>query len=102
MTDKLLHKSDFEPYVNQTFIIHSEELGDQEVEMVELTEKNYPGQESFSMLFKGPKEPIIQQMTYEITHEKMGKVRLFVVPINYHKQDGMYYQSVINRLLDSN
>ncbi len=100
MTDKLLHKPDFDPYLNQTFTVHSEELGDQEVEMVELTEKKYPGQESFSMLFKGPKEPVMQQMTYKISHEKMGQLNLFLVPINYHKQDGMYYQSIINRLIE--
>jgi hypothetical protein len=100
MTDKLLHKADFDPYLNQKFIIHSEVVGDQELEMVELDEKKFPGQESFNMIFKGPKEPVLQQMTYNISHPEMGDIRLFIVPINFHKTDGMYYQSIINRLIE--
>lgn len=95
-----LHKSSFAPYVNQIFTIHSSELGPQEVVLAELSEKNYPGQECFSLILRGPKQPVMQQMNYLISHPQMGEMQLFMVPIHYHKQDGMYYQIGFNRLLD--
>jgi hypothetical protein len=98
---ELLHKSDFEPYVNETFTVHSQLVGDQDVILAELTEKNYPGQECFSVIFRGPKQPVMQQMTYTLTHPKMGDIEMFMVPVHYPtKQDGIYYQSVFNRLIE--
>ncbi len=95
-----LHKSSFEPYVNDTFIVHNQIVGDQEVILAELTEKNYPGQECFSLFFRGPKQPVMQQMIYTLTHPKMGDIELFLVPVQYPKQDGIYYQAAFNRLIE--
>jgi hypothetical protein len=95
-----LKKTDFDPYVNETFTVHSPIIGNQEVVLAELTEKNYPGQECFSLFFRGPKQPVLQQMTYTLTHPKMGEFQLFMVPVQYPKQDGVYYQSVFNRITE--
>jgi len=94
------HKSTFDPYLNDTFTVNSPMVGKQEVVLVELTEKNFPGQECFSLIFRGPKEPAMQQMIYPFSHPQMGDFELFMVPVQYGKQDGIYYQSVFNRLLD--
>lgn len=99
MTD-LLHKSDFEPYVNQTFTVRSPLVGDQDVILAELSEKNYPGQECFSVFFRGPKQPLMQQMIYTLSHPQMGDTELFLVPVQYPKQDGIYYQAAFNRLIE--
>lgn len=91
-------KTDFEPYLNETFMVHSPAAGSQEVVLAELTEKNYPGQECFSLFFRGPKQPVLQQMTYTLTHPQMGEFQLFMVPVQYPKQDEVYYQSLFNRI----
>jgi hypothetical protein len=95
-----LKKTDFDPYVNETFTVHSPIIGNQEVVLAELTEKNYPGQECFSVIFRGPKQPVMQQMLYILTHPKMGEFLLFMVPVHYPAQDGVYYQSVFNRITE--
>ncbi len=101
MIDALtLHKATFDPYLNEIFTVHSPVVGNQEVVLVELTEKNHPGQECFSLIFRGPKEPAMNQMIYTLTHPKMGEFQLFMVPVQYGKPDGIYYQAVFNRLLE--
>ncbi len=100
MADKLLHKADFDPHLNSAFEIHTDTLGIVEAELFELTEKKYEGHESFSLIFKAPKEKVFNQKLYKLTHPEMGEISLFLVPITYGKGDGMYYQSVFNRLLD--
>lgn len=96
----ILHKSDFEPYANQMFTVHPPEGEPVEMELFELTENDLPGQESFSVIFKGPKEFVLPQMIYKFGHPKMGEVDLFLVPISYGKTDGMYYQAVFSRLIE--
>lgn len=96
----VLHKADFDPFLNQTFQVHPRSIDPVEMELFELTEKKLPAQESFSIIFKGPKEPVLPQMTYKLTHPGMGELQLFLVPISYGKQDGIYYQSIFNRLLE--
>ncbi len=98
--NQYLNKSDYEPYLNQTFTVHSQIVGDVNVVLAEITEKNYPGMESFSLFFRGPLQPVMQQMIYTVTHEKMGDFEIFMVPIQYPKQDGIYYQSLFNRLTE--
>ncbi len=54
--------------------------------------------ESFSLLFRGPNDPPLQQGTYTFRHEKLGSFDLFTVPIGKGK-NGIEYQVVINRLV---
>lgn len=100
MSDKLLHKTDFDPHLNTAFQVHTDTLGEVEVELFEVSENDYPGQESFSLIFKAPKEKVFDQKIYKLTHQGMGEIDLFLTPITYGKPDAMYYQSVFSRLLD--
>lgn len=93
-----LKKADFSPYVNDTFTVNSPHVGSLDVVLAELTEKQYPGQECFSLIFRGPHQPVLQQMTYAISHREMGEIQLFMVPVHHPAQDGIYYQSLFNRL----
>lgn len=98
---KILHKSDFEPYVKQTFLVKTETSATFEVELVEISDNSNSEIESFSLIFRGPKEYILPQSIYKITNEKKGNFELFLVPINSNKNDGTYYQSVFNRLVEN-
>lgn len=100
MTDKLLHKPDFDPHLNTNFQVHTDTLGVVDMELFEVSEDKYPGQESFTVIFKAPKEKVFHQKIYKMTHQEMGEIELFLTPISYGKPDAMYYQSVFSRLLD--
>lgn len=77
-------------------------IGDETVEL-ELIEINdlgtTPKQEQFSILFRGPLRPVLEQMTYEMKHENLGDVAIFIVPV---RQDTAftYYEAVFNRFVE--
>ena len=55
---------------------------DIQLELVEVTEKKVTGvQEMFSLLFCGAKDKLLSQGTYDLTHEMLGSVTLFLVPV---------------------
>jgi hypothetical protein len=59
--------------------------------------KSYPGQEStpFSIVLRGPSEPVIAQRIFALTHVSLGTLDLFLVPIGPDEQ-GMRYEAVFN------
>ena len=54
-------------------------------------------QESFSVIFRGPRETPLGQDTYHIEHSEMGKFDLFIVP-GSEGGDGKHYEAAFNRL----
>jgi hypothetical protein len=58
-----------------------------------------PGQEQFSILFRGPLQPFLQQMTYELKHDALGDVSIFLVPVR-KDAEFMYYEAVFNRFIE--
>lgn len=95
-----LKKSSFDPHVNDRFEVHTDTLGAVEVELVKVSEHNRENLESFSLLFKGPKDRFFDQKLYKVKHPKMGELELFLVPVVHEKQDAFYYESVFSRLLE--
>lgn len=49
----------------------------------------------FSLVFRGPKEPILNQSTYRLDNKAMGFLRIFLVPIG-PDAEGMRYEAVFN------
>lgn len=52
-------------------------------------------QEQFSLIFTGPLNLQLPQMTYTIEHEKLGSLLLFIVPIR-RDESHFYYEAVFN------
>ena len=68
-----------------------------EAKLVEVSEVPSSGKtEQFSLLFKGPKEPLLSQKTYVFEHARMGTFDLFIVPIAAD-DTGTSYEAVFNR-----
>ena len=87
----------FSENLNTKFLLRTSDSSCLEVDLVKVSELlRSPGQERFSILFRGPEETPLPQAMYEFQHEKMGKFDLFIVPIN-RDQDGTYYEAVFNR-----
>jgi hypothetical protein len=47
----------------------------------------------FSIVFRGPRDPVLPQRTYRVEHEAIGAFDLFLVPIGPDRE-GMRYQAV--------
>jgi len=70
-----------------------------EIELVEVADGSTSRQVSFSLLFRGPQQPLLAQQIYSFEHDRLGRFDLFIVPV---KQDthGVYYEAVFNRLIE--
>jgi uncharacterized protein DUF6916 len=50
----------------------------------------------FSLVFRGPLEPVLPQRVVQLQHPRLGELDLFLVPIAKEAQ-GIMYQAVFNR-----
>jgi hypothetical protein len=57
-----------------------------------------PFQESFSLIFNGPKNSPLLQNIYSFEQDGLGRFDLFIVPIG-QKNGSFQYQAVFNRLI---
>jgi hypothetical protein len=49
--------------------------------------------EPFSVVFRGPRAPILPQRIYRMEHDQMGELDLFIVPIG-PDAEGLRYEAV--------
>jgi hypothetical protein len=95
-----LSENIFRDNLNTPFSIRRGDADVVELELVECKDLgSTPGQEQFSILFAGPLEPFLQQMTYEMKHETLGEVSIFLVPVR-KDAEFMYYEAVFNRFIE--
>ena len=100
MLDKLT-SGDFTPYLNQKFHIHAASLGLLDAELIEVSELGAAPEadsqlgvrRAFSLVFRGPPDPILSQAIYRVAHGEMEPVDLFLVPIGSDSQ-GIRYEAV--------
>lgn len=95
--NKILHQTDFEAQLKKTFQVHSDEHGPVKLTLEEVSGRNREGIEAFSLLFKGPKDPVMRQKLRKIKQNKLGTFTLFMVPVVSGEQNAIMYQSIINR-----
>ena len=74
--------ADFEKHLESEFKVASDEL-DMRLKLVEakLMGQGERDGGSFSLLFSGPAEPILEQAVIPLEHADMGKLELFLVPV---------------------
>lgn len=94
-----IEKAAFAENLNTTFRVLLNDAESVELELKEITEKDLdPKQEQFTLVFHGPLQTLLQQRTYQIEHERIGKFDLFLVPIGQSK-DGFTYEAIFNRFI---
>lgn len=89
---------DFAACLNQPFKIPDR---DKSMLIVQLVEAEPRGsfdpemqtRQPFSLLFRGPPEPLLPQGLYRMNHRQLGDLELFLVPIGPDRQ-GMRYEAV--------
>ena len=100
MTDSLTHEA-LTKHLESKFQVRIDTGTAVELTLIEVSElKALPGQEYFSIEFRGPGEFFLGQGTFAIEHEDLGLSYVFLVPIRQDEQ-GYYYEAVFNRLIDS-
>lgn len=105
MLEKLTMK-DFSKHLNHTFQIKFK-VGETEAtpgaidaELVEVSQlgekrKGEDQRQSFSVVFRGPNEPVLPQQVYSTEHDGLGPLDLFLVPIGPDKE-GMLYEAIFS------
>jgi hypothetical protein len=84
----------FEPHVGSSFWVEFPTGGKVELRLTRVakvmeSEAARLDRHPFSLFFIGPKSYLLQQQTYHITHEQLGALDIFIVPVG---QDAQTYQ----------
>jgi hypothetical protein len=90
----------FKEHLHSVFLVTRPDQEPVELELVE----HSPGRqstevESFVLGFRGPREPMLGQGSFEIVHDEMGTFPLFLVAYG-QQADATLYEAVFNRLVD--
>ena len=101
MLDKL-SLADFEPYENQIFTVQLDETTTLDLDLIEMAnvgrnpaDDDQDRRWSFSLIFLGPADPVLEQQIVPLQHDQMGRLDLFLVPVGpHHKRGGMQYEVV--------
>ena len=94
------NRSTFAPYVGTEFRVNLDAPRVGTIKLVEVRDLpgGAKGDQSFSLLFSGPKGKTFPQKTYEVAHGALGKFSLFLVPVGLRKgADAEYFEAVFNR-----
>jgi hypothetical protein len=97
MVDRQLIFGDFEHRVGSIFTLSDPAvaLGLEEATLLSARFGMPDLRPPFSLIFVGPGDMILPQRLYQLTHEEMGEVTIFLVPIG--KEDrGVLYQAIFN------
>jgi hypothetical protein len=94
---KYITASTFEEYLNTSFLIRTDALSAQNVELIQVRAIEKSGRlDGFALLFSSASGASLQQASYLFEHEKMGQFPLFIVPVK--TPNGMRYEAIFNRL----
>jgi hypothetical protein len=68
------------------------------LELVDVAENDpSPKMELFSLQFRGPFRPRLDQQTHHLEHEKFGDFEIFLTPVSADQQNGTIYEAVFHR-----
>ena len=99
MLDKLT-ADDFSSQLETTFTVRLPDSPPRDLVLVEARRLSKitataPGRAPFSLLFRGPKEPILPQRIYPLENEALGRLEIFLVPVGANA-DGVQYEAIFN------
>ena len=91
-----LTKEHWSIHIGETFALEPENLAPLELTLVEVTSfgrQRGLNREAYSLLFRGPMQPIQQQKIFTLSNSNMGKLDIFLVPLG-PDAEGMRYEAV--------
>ena len=87
---------DFEACLNERFRLEVESPTELELVSVEPRggfEPSSQKRRAFALLFRGPQAPVLSQRIYALSHDSLGRLDLFLVPVG-PDHVGMLYEAV--------
>ena len=95
---KTLSFEQLEPCLNQPFAITPEGHEPLILELIAVEKRghfdpDFADRQAFSLIFRGPLEPVLEQQIWPMQHAAMGSLEIFLVPIGPDKK-GMRYEAV--------
>lgn len=94
-----LEYEDFSTRLHSKFRIRLSDDKTIEAELAEITEHMVsPRQERFAIVFLAPNEFLLEQGIWQIEHDDLEALDLFLVPIG-RDEEGTRYEAVFNRLV---
>jgi hypothetical protein len=88
----------FREQLNSQFTVHQDNAAAITLELVDVAENDLsPKMELFSLSFRGPFRPRLDQQTHRLKHEKLGEFEIFLTPISADQQNGTVYEAVFHR-----
>ena len=90
MLGSLTH-AHFAPLLGEVFVAEGAELELTEVEPLASTARG----DGFSLLFRGPRAPLLEQRIYGLEHARLGRLEIFLVPIGPDAK-GQRYQAIFS------
>jgi hypothetical protein len=88
----------FREQLNSPFKVQHEPAGTITLELVDVAENDSsPRMELFSLQFRGPFRPRLEQQTHRLEHEKLGEFEIFLTPVSADQQNGTIYEAVFHR-----
>jgi hypothetical protein len=90
-----LTADDFTPHLGDRFRLHTDEATVLEVDLIDVEEATATdrGRTPFSLVFRGPLEPLLPQAIYRFEHDTLDPFEVFIVPIG-PDEAGMRYEVV--------
>ena len=97
MLENLKHAT-FAKQVNTEFQVHDPAAEFFKLKLARVVKLSQTAQqEAFSLLFHGPATHYIAQGIHKLSHEQLGEIDIFLVPVGKN-QDGFEYEAIFNRL----
>ncbi len=75
-----------------TFVLHAtpEHRFDFALERVRSLEQGSGNREPFALDFRGPRDPVLAQRIYRLTHAEMDDLDIFIVPLGVDAEGARY------------
>jgi hypothetical protein len=87
----------FTEQLHTQFAVHGGGAEPVVLELVEVSERDSgPRMELFSLLFRGPARPRLEQRIHRVEHAKLGTFEIFMTAIEGDAQ-GIVYESIFHR-----
>ena len=100
MLDRLTYQ-DFSPLLNQVFDLHASPELVMQVELISVTPlgaatpAGNQTRQAFSLVFRGPRQPVLPQRIYRLENTNLGEIEIFLVPIG-PDSGGLCYEAIFN------
>lgn len=92
----------FREHLRTKFNVRNGTAGSIPLELVDVVEgSTSPKAELFSLHFRGPFTPRLEQRIHALEHDKLGVIDIFLTAIEADQEQGTIYEAVFHRLRKS-